>query len=241
MTNAVSAVGQQGGHSLGKWLKNDTIHDMIPVNENVSFVKPATAFCTIRSCRVFCFVSTVLMLLTTFDDHVLAAERLFMGLYGGQATSSSIKEIYTLEAETADSSIAAFFLGKEMGSYGNFFSSEMEGQIVKHTGDQDHWEFNGVFTLRWLPFPWDNTIDTSLAVGLGLSYATEKPLIEVEKNEESDELLAYLMIELDFDLPEQSNWSIFGRLHHRSGAWGVFDGVHGGSNILCAGLKYTFN
>ena len=59
--------------------------------------------------------------------------------------------------------------------------------------------------------------------------------------DETNELLAYYMIELDFKIPRQTNWSIFGRLHHRSGAWGLFDDVYGGSNILCGGVKYTFD
>ena len=188
-----------------------------------------------------CFLTTVFVLLIVFPGTAPAAEKAFIGLYGGQATSSNINEIYTLEASTVDSYMAAVFFGKEIANHGDLLSTELEGQIVKHAGDQDHWEYNGAFVIRWLPFPWDDDLDTSLAFGLGLSYATEEPVIEIEKNEKTSKLLAYLMIELDFALPKAANWSVFGRLHHRSGAWGVFDDVQGGSNILCMGLKYSFN
>jgi hypothetical protein len=29
-------------------------------------------------------------------------------------------------------------------------------------------------------------------------------------------------------------------MHHRSGAFGLFDGVHGGSNFIGYGIKYLF-
>ena len=187
------------------------------------------------------FLVTVLVFLFPLGNNAQAENSWFFGLYGGRGTSSNIKEIFTLDAAVTDSYMATFFLGKELGSYRDLINAELEGQVVKHTGDQDHWEFNGVFTLRWLPFYWDHYIDTSLAVGGGVSYASEEPEIEIEKNDETNELLAYLLIELDFKIPRQNNWSIFGRLHHRSGAWGLFDDIYGGSNILCTGVKYTFN
>lgn len=34
--------------------------------------------------------------------------------------------------------------------------------------------------------------------------------------------------------------SFVGRVHHRSGICGLFNDVHGGSNIIFAGAKYAF-
>ncbi len=44
---------------------------------------------------------------------------------------------------------------------------------------QDHWEFNLPIVARWEAFPWDDVIDTSLAFGIGPSYASEIPKVEV--------------------------------------------------------------
>jgi hypothetical protein len=118
-------------------------------------------------------------------------------------------------------------------------SLEAEAQLVRHFGDQDHWEVNApVLTARWLAFPWSATLDTSAAFGLGLSLASETPQTEVALEGSSEALLAYWMVELDAGLPD-SAWRVTGRLHHRSTAFGTF-GDDGGSNALVLGVKRLF-
>lgn len=121
---------------------------------------------------------------------------------------------------------------------------EIEGQAVRHWGDQDHWEFNAAYIARYKPFIWDAYVDTSLAVGTGLSYALELPAIEPRADrvteEESAKLLGYLMAEIEFAPPNDADWSIFFRLHHRSGAKGLFKDVAGGSNFVTGGLRWRF-
>lgn len=134
-------------------------------------------------------------------------------------------------------------LGKRVASYyQEKIDVEVEGQIVKHYGAQDHWEFNGLVAARWLPLPWDDYLDTSIAGGGGLSYATEIPKLEEERNGEgqTEKVLAYLMIEFAFSRPELPNWSLVTRIHHRSGAFGLFSGVTGSSNAWGFGIRYAF-
>ena len=47
------------------------------------------------------------------------------------------------------------------------------------------WEFNGLIIARWRLFPWDKYLDTSFAIGDGISYATEVPEIEEKKDTDS--------------------------------------------------------
>ncbi len=133
--------------------------------------------------------------------------------------------------------------GKEVARLGRFVGWELEGQIVKHFGFQDHEEFNGVLVGRWLLFPWDKYIDTSLAVGEGLSYATERPRIEGGDRSSRKEyhFLNYLMVELSFFLPKFPHWGLVIRVHHRSDVYGlVADSVLGGSSFVGGGIKYVF-
>lgn len=115
---------------------------------------------------------------------------------------------------------------------------EIEGQIVRHFGAQDHWELNAPVVARWTAFPWDETVDTSAAFGLGLSVASEEPTLEREIEGETAPVLAYWMAELEAG-PAGSDWSVVGRIHHRSTAFGVF-GDEGGSNSLVLGLRRRF-
>jgi hypothetical protein len=116
---------------------------------------------------------------------------------------------------------------------------EAEGQIVRHFGDQTHWEFNAVpIVLRWHRFPWSEHVATSAAFGLGLSYATELPPVEVALEGESREWLVYWVMELTAG-PVDSDWAISLRLHHRSVAYGLM-GDEGGMNALGLGVRLRF-
>jgi hypothetical protein len=116
---------------------------------------------------------------------------------------------------------------------------EAEGQVVRHFGDQTHWEFNAVpVVLRWNRFPWSERVATSAAFGLGLSYATELPPVEVALEGESSEWLVYWVMELTAG-PVDAPWAVSLRLHHRSVAYGLM-GEEGGMNAVGLGLRFNF-
>lgn len=116
---------------------------------------------------------------------------------------------------------------------------EAEGQVAYNFGDQHHWEFNvAPLMARWLRFPWNHTVATTAAFGLGLSYATEVPEIEVELEGESEKLLIYWVAELTAG-PPGAIWSVSLRLHHRSVAYGLL-GEEGGMNAVGLGLRFQF-
>ena len=118
-------------------------------------------------------------------------------------------------------------------------SFEVEMQAVKHFEYMDHWEFNGVITGRWEKFLWDETIDTTLAFGIGPSIATNEPEVELDNNGETSKFLIYWMIELTFSRPKRPRIVFITRLHHRSDAWGLAN-QNGGSNGIGLGIKYKF-
>ena len=118
-------------------------------------------------------------------------------------------------------------------------SLEAEGQVVRYFGDQDHWEFNFVpIVARWHVFPWSDRLATSAAFGLGLSYATELPPVEVEIEGESAQWLVYWVLELTAG-PVEAPWSVSLRMHHRSVAYGLM-AEEGGMNAVGLGLRYRF-
>lgn len=113
-----------------------------------------------------------------------------------------------------------------------------EVQVVRHLGAQDHWEINAPLTARWTRFPWQETVATGAAFGLGLSAASETPDLEVENEGASRPVMAYWMVELSAG-PPGGAWEVVGRLHHRSTAFGLF-GEDGGANALVLGLRHRF-
>jgi hypothetical protein len=115
---------------------------------------------------------------------------------------------------------------------------EGESQVGYNFGDQHHWEFNVAAMPRWRRFPWNHYVDTSVAFGLGLSWATEIPEVEVALEGESHQLLVYWVIDVTVG-PPNSRWAASIRLHHRSPAFGTF-GDDGGMNAPSLGVRYSF-
>jgi hypothetical protein len=167
--------------------------------------------------------------------------RNILNLYGGQLTTNNAADFYgdgdALDFQ--DSYMVAAALARQLGAYRHLASFEVEGQIVKHFNLQTHWEFNALGTGRWDAFFWDRYVDTSVAFGLGLSYATEEPEVEIIKDGDTAKLLAYWMVEISLAHPDYRRLAFITRLHHRSKAFGLFND-EGGSNALAFGLKWRF-
>lgn len=117
------------------------------------------------------------------------------------------------------------------------FSYGLEVQALRHFGEQTLWEFSLPVVLRYRaaspPLP-----VSGAAFGLGLSWTSEVPQIEVERKGESQRLLAYWMAEVEFGNP---SWDLlpFLRLHHRSDGGSVAN-FDTGSNAVMAGIRFLF-
>ncbi len=173
-----------------------------------------------------------------------ADDRLFhLAVYGGKAAEERMLDILTrYRTGFRDARLVAVAPGMIVSEHRRW-RQELEFQALKHFGDQDHWEFNAAWLGRWMDFPWDHRLDTRAALGLGVSWAGEVPPIEPRAKldeGESARFLGYVAIELEFALPRAQDWSGFARLHHRSNAFGLFDGDRGGSNFIALGLRRRF-
>jgi hypothetical protein len=117
---------------------------------------------------------------------------------------------------------------------------EFETNATYNFGDQDHWELNvAPVTLRWQRFPWSDRLRTSVAFGVGLSYAFEFPRVEYELENDTQQFLVFWQLELTVG-PREGPWSAVLRLHHRSPAWGLVGVDDGGMNAPSLGFRYEF-
>ena len=116
---------------------------------------------------------------------------------------------------------------------------EAEGQLAWHFGAQSHWEVNAVpFVARWRDFSWSERYATSLAFGLGYSYATELPRMEVSYKGRSGQSRVHWFAEIAVG-PRNARWSTALRLHHRSSGYGLL-GDYGGMNAVGFGVRMRF-
>ena len=183
--------------------------------------------------RQFVALLLIIAVMIVFTGKTMAAGDFATTVYGGRMTDDNFEEALSGQADFVDAYVV---VGALSWTFTRFFenalSFELEGQIGKWFGDQHNLEFNLPMVMRWSKFPWNNHVSTSLAYGLGPSYASKEPAAEIDRNDSTQKFLAYWFAEITFG-PPGSNWAGVFRLHHRSGAFGLIADRHeGGSNTL---------
>ncbi len=163
--------------------------------------------------------------------------------YGGQWTDTRFVRI-VFRGQTDFQNAYVWVVGGSRNLYDVCRHLRVEGEVntARNTGRQNHSEINTAFSLRWRTFPWDRYVDTSLAYGLGISHAFARPPIEEEPERRATRTLIFMPTELTFARPRSqgSPWEAMLRIHHRSGAFGVFKDA-GGSNFVSLGVRYRFH
>lgn len=178
------------------------------------------------------------------DDQRVRANERYVAVYGGLYSPERFKDLITAGSPNLRSSgLVSLAYGRALRQQPRS-QWDVEVQLGQHFGRQSHQEVNALIVARWLRFPWDSWLDTRMAFGEGLSYATRVPPLEPRSDGEgrSTRLLNYLMAEIEVIVLGQSspNWSTFLRVHHRSGVFGLFNGISGGSNYVGLGVRYRF-
>lgn len=119
---------------------------------------------------------------------------------------------------------------------------DVEFGLARRVGGSDHWEISGLAFLRWDGVPWKEWLYTSFGVGVGPSYATGIWETERRKsgNDKGSRLLNMLVPEIALALPDDPTKQLVFKLHHRSGIFGLINGVSGGSTFVTVGGRVRF-
>lgn len=177
-------------------------------------------------------------------------EPIVFSIHWDTATSNSLAQLGTANFNAEDTSMVLFdvsFLQKK-----DLFDLPLNllwlvGGTV-HFGDghqEDSWGALLGATLAWTKFPWDRVVKSRFEFTEGLSYQSKVPWIEEKfsttgENKNTSNLLNYLQFFFGVKLQPLSSDSYetyFGPvIDHRSGIYGLINGVHGGSNFV--GVKF---
>ncbi|MBF0201501.1 MAG: hypothetical protein HQK66_09355 [Desulfamplus sp.] len=125
------------------------------------------------------------------------------------------------------------------------FTLEAEGILALHHGrhkygTQQYIEGVMALLLRYEKFPWNHIIPTSMAIAEGLSLTSSLSEREVQSRDKSRRFLNYLGVEFAITHPGYPDYSLVYRIHHRSGIFGLFDGIEGASDFYLLGIRYRF-
>jgi hypothetical protein len=181
------------------------------------------------------------LLLLQTGVSAIAAEDLSLTIFAGQSTRNHWEDFFTSPGslDFASSGLLAAALSKPLARYrGGDLTVEIEGQVVKHFGDQTHWELNAPLVARWHRFPWNQRVATTAAFGVGPSWSSATPPLEVETRGDSQPWLIHWFMELTLG-PQGKDWSASLRLHHRSTGFGLM-ADKGGLDTLAIGVRKNF-
>lgn len=118
----------------------------------------------------------------------------------------------------------------------------VEGILVKHYGLQDNVELDIAYDLQFNGFELLST-RVKFGIGMGLSYAFSKPTYEDGPADDPNKRYRfqnYNSYEIEVSHLKLSNWAFVGRVHHRSGIYGLIAPRKVGSNFLTLGVRYRF-
>lgn len=120
---------------------------------------------------------------------------------------------------------------------------QVAGNFTVRQGSNQNtiYELDPYIAFRWANLPWNQYVNTSFAIGEGISYVTSIPSLEKQDNDNTKRLLNYLMLEATFALPAYPRLQLIARIHHRSGAYGLYHAGNTGSNDVGLGIRYLFD
>jgi len=160
-------------------------------------------------------------------------------VYAGQFSDTRLNQIVRFDTDFRSSWVAIVGMNRRLADLGPHARLEAEANVAQHRGLQSHPELNAGVLMRWNLFPWDAALDTSFALGSGLSYAFKRPRIEWTPEQDPERWLKYMVVELEVTRPEWGDWSGLARIHHRSGIFGLLSDARG-SNFVGLGLRRRF-
>jgi hypothetical protein len=177
-----------------------------------------------------------------------------ISVFGGVATDTAFANsiFFPLGNDIEDIGVVALAYSRRLGTWdevthnvlplGENFTLEGEIGVSARFGDESLGEaWTGLF-LRYDGFPWNERVYTTVAVNTGLSLLTEESDFERSRDNDNQNsrLLHYMGPEITFAAPDNKNVELMVRFHHRSGVFGLFDGVVSGSTFISSGVRVRF-
>jgi hypothetical protein len=165
--------------------------------------------------------------------------RWFVSGYFGHAARSELSQLlFRFDANYAKQYVVLGTLGREIGSLGNLVRFEWETGLGVHFGRQEFVDAHLYFVARWIWFPWNRWVPTTIAIGTGPSLASKRPELENEKGEAGHYKNGFMM-ELTVAPPTAPDWMLAARIHHRSSFFGLLQ-AGTPSDYVTIGIKHRF-
>jgi hypothetical protein len=167
-----------------------------------------------------------------------AMERTLL-VFGGPAFLNDWAEVATLQnLEYSEAVVLGVAGGRRWDLRHPRFRFSMEAQLARYFGAQESWEVNLVpAMIHYVPRDGIGPLE-SVGFGLGFSFASEPPAVELARGDETTQEKWYWAIEAAFESKRPDREYIL-RIHHRStGASTIGSGRS--TNAVVVGVRQSF-
>ncbi len=180
---------------------------------------------------------------TTCDGNCGAA------FYAGQEVTSDMTSVFLIKNpipiwqwQWGHAGIAAGTFSRRYATMFDMLDLEVEIGIGQRFGDMHATEGWLAAGFRWTYFPWNNYVKTTIAIFDGPDIASQ---IDAEErlrsgSDRGSYFLNFFTPEITFASPSEPENQFVLRFHHRSGIFGLINGVNGGSSFATMGFRHLF-
>lgn len=179
-----------------------------------------------------------LVALALWGTGAAAMERTLL-VFGGPVTLNDVAEVLAVDGvEYSDATIFGVAGGLRWDLPHPRFRFSMEAQLARYFGSQESWEVNLVpAMIHYVPRDGIGPLE-SLGFGLGFSYASEPPAVELARGDDTTQEKWYWAIEAAFESGRPDREYIL-RIHHRSTGSSTI-GYGRSTNAVVIGLRQSF-
>ena len=181
-----------------------------------------------------------------------------VSVYGGKEVTTSMERIFFVRQppkfiwdwQWRDTYLAAAALSRRLVTFGDVFSIEPEFGVGQRFGEMHATEFWAAINFRWIAFPWNDYVRTSIGLADGLSMTTKldpkerllsnSKVVGGERVFVSSKLQNFFTPEMTLGLPQYPDYDLLFRFHHRSGIYGLINDTHAGAQFYSIGFRAQF-
>lgn len=170
-------------------------------------------------------------------------------VYAGREITTPMSSVFLIHnpvapwnVTTGGAGVVATAMSRRFATLFDSLALEAEAGIDQRLGDMRATTAWLAIDFRWSSFPWNHIVATTIAFSDGPSMASE---IDTEErirsqNGRGSDLLNFASPEITFALPGHPEDQLVLRYQHRSGIFGLINGVDEASSFACIGFRRVF-
>ena len=181
-----------------------------------------------------------------------------LSLYGGKEVTSSMERIFFVRYPPTpawdwhwrSTYLAAGAFSRRLVGFSNLISIEPELGVGQRFGQMHATEIWAALNFRWVWFPWNRYVKTSIGLADGISFTTridQKERLLTDFRIEGNRLvfprsqwMNFFTPELTLALPQYPEHELLFRFHHRSGIYGLINDTFSGAQFFSVGYRARF-